>query len=179
MRGLPYGFNPNVAHATALDLALSTGSLVGGMLAVPISISSSMALRSYSLWNTDTASLRTASARLYVQDHDNPAVALTVADSLGNWSFTPTAASGRESSEVGIFLAPGTYWLAIVNSSTAQTFGIGRTVAPPDFAQMAGQFHALLSLSATSIDLNAGWTRFGNGPAVALNPYAPGSVGAF
>jgi hypothetical protein len=118
----------NLAAGSTAFGAVAAG--LGGALAVPIFLHAKMLLRSYSLWNADTANARAAEARLYVDDNASGTMAFVTGTDAA-WSFTPSAASLRTAAVSGapVTLGPGVYWLVIRNTSATQTFGIGHSTA--------------------------------------------------
>lgn len=120
--------SPNSASRT---LAASAGGNSGSIIA-PILVSGPMQLDGAVVYNTDTASARSAEWRLY-RDRDNDSTLYEVSGANGTWSFTPTVASARASTASGapVLIAPGIYWLVIRNTSGSQTFGVALGTAGP------------------------------------------------
>jgi len=159
----PFAFPEGSAGATMTNSSNSALEVVaagnGGAILVPFRLSSPMLLQSCFVFNTDTASLRTAEWRLYV-DRSNGATLDEVAGANGTWSFTPTVASERESAAASapVLLSAGLYWLVIRNTSTAQTFGVSLDVAAlfgPQYTRRYATQPALAStLTATNFTGN-------------------------
>lgn len=153
------GFRPDGTYTTAKNLSTNPGALV-----IPIFVPVPMIFTSIDLWNTDTASLRSAEWKLYRAIDNDGGTNTELAQwddginaAEGSWSFTPTVASKRNSpitgASDGVLLAPGLYWLAIRNTSVTQTFGIG-SVAAGTLAMNTGyEFSTLSAALDTTLDL--------------------------
>jgi hypothetical protein len=145
----PAGWADNMPFASAANLA-TVAAGVGGARITPIYVHAPMVLQGYTLMSTDTASLRTAEARLYRDIGTADLQFVTGSDAA--WSFTPSAASRRPAiTSVGsIYLRPGVYWLCLRNTSTARAFGLG-TEAAGSLMMSTGNFSnaAVAALGAT------------------------------
>jgi len=131
---VPFAFHGGAGVTNATDWSGAPVSLAavsggnGGAAIMPVVLTAPMRLISYNLWCTDTASARSAEARLYRDDGSTTLQFVTGSDA--SWSFTPSAAAARSaavSAGSGVLLRPGVYWLVIRNKSTTHTFGIGGT----------------------------------------------------
>jgi hypothetical protein len=128
---MPYVFANSWGNASASTdavalIAVTAG--LGGAIAVPVFVTSPMIVKSYTIRQGATASLRTAEARLY-RDNGTGSVA-SISGTDATWSFTPAAVDNRTANVSGTpLLYPGTYWLVVRNTSTSQTFSIRRNNA--------------------------------------------------
>lgn len=139
--------------------AVSAGN--GGAVAVQLFVHSTMYLEGYALFNGNTASLRTAEARLYLDNGDSTVDEVT--NSAAAWSFTPSAASLRRVSVTTgapVILSPGSYWIVLRNTSTSQTFALRRT-SPPTLALPDMRLHSGIAALGASLELDSGWTTGG------------------
>lgn len=149
---------------SALALAAS-----GGSLAMAIPVPSPMYMTTLRLWSTDTANLRTAEARLYLED--SAGVLREVPGATWTFSFTPTVASIRSATASGspVWLKSGTYFLVIRNTSATETFGVGH--AGVNAAQWMGFLGSVTQTGvgalASTIDIS-GWGGSGAHPAVVI-----------
>lgn len=128
----PIGFDPHVATGTQTNLAAVSSGKAGLML-VPFHLPAPMRIQSVSIRSSDTASARSCSCRIY---RDVGTGVLQSACTVSAFSFTPSAASDRTTNVTtpGTLLIPGTYWVAFLNSSASQTFGIRRMTAVTELA---------------------------------------------
>jgi hypothetical protein len=171
-RAYPPGNSNTAAYATAVNLAAVSGGN-GGCMLIPIELVAPMLLTKYTVRSTDTANLRTAEARLYYSDQNNSATADFVTGSDSTWSFTPTVASNRTGAAVSgspLLLPPGFYWLAIRNTSTAQTFGIGTTANT--MGEKSQETKTIAALGST-LDTVTGWSTGTAAPGVLLQGLMP------
>jgi hypothetical protein len=123
----PAGIFWSTPNSAASNLAaVSAGN--GGSIITGINLASNMLLQEFWLYCTDTATARTAEWALFA-DRRNIGGLLDrwSATAIGTFSFTPAAASWRSStpSSAPVLLAPGAYFIAVRNTSAAQTFGVG------------------------------------------------------
>lgn len=161
--GLPVGFSAAEAWSINVSLAaVSAGN--GGALRVFVEVKSPLYLQQIALFSGDTASARSAEARVYLEPTAGSATANFVTGTDATFSFTPTAVSKRSASVSGapVLLLPGAYWVVVRNTSTSQTFGIRRSSSATVFVSSDTASHTLAALGAT-LDLDTGWTSTGTG----------------
>lgn len=178
----PPGFSPNGgAFATALNLVAN-----GGTALIPIVVEAHMLADTLILRSTDTVNARSAEWSLYQEFLNNGNSAenslVQVSASLyGTFSFTPVAASTQTSqaSTPPVYLAPGIYWLALRNTSAAQTFGLGTTGAG-NFAPNMFQTKTLGTALGSTLDgVAATWTKTSAMPGVRLQGRVFGQTTVF
>lgn len=165
---LPVGLFLSGTVSTAITLAAVSGGN-GGALWVPIVVPAPMLLQQIGVWNLDTASARSAEARIYLDAGSATCSFVTGTDVA--WSFTPSAASSRTADVSGapVTLDPGMYLVVIRNTSATQVFSIGRssnstiTSGPGNYRTQA------IAALGSSQDMDTGWTsQTGGIPAVWL-----------
>lgn len=166
----PLGGGPTDLATTTLTLAAN-----GGSVAIPMHVPSYMWPASLTLRNTDTASARSAEWRLYVQPSERKVSAdntlVEIPDQNGTFSFTPGAASNRNSASVSgyVLISPGIYWLVVRNTHATNTFGLG-TEAAGTMALNIIQTKTLGSALGSTLDFVAAtWTKTTNLCGVRLN----------
>jgi hypothetical protein len=173
----PEGFDAlNALSSNATLAAVSAGN--GGALAIPINLAAPMYLKQYRMRSNDTASARTAEARLYVSRLDNSATCNFVTGSDATFSFTPGGAASSQSSGVvsgdPLLLAPGTYFLVVRNTSTSQTFTIGTTASSTlGVANMKTITAASVPALGSTLDLVTTWAGGAAIPGLMLWGYKP------
>lgn len=178
----PPGFNSFGGNfGTALALAAS-----GGTALIPIVVTAHMLADTLIIRNTDVATARSAEWSIYTQALNNGnagenTLAQVSASLYGTFSFTPGAASTQTSQATTppIYLPPGVYWLALRNTSGAQTFGLGTTAAG-GFAPNVFQTKTLVSALTTTLDaVAATWTKSTAMPGVRLQGRVFGQATVF
>lgn len=170
---LPYVFHGGTIAAdnTAMTLALVSGGN-GGAVALPMILAAPMVLQGYSLLGADTANARSCEMRLY-QDIGGTNSLAFVTGTDATLSFTPSAIVVRTASVSGapVTLWPGTYYLVIRNTSTAQTFGIRQMQPvgnwPAGTPSINRSLSTVAALGAT-IDTST-WTQNGGIVSARLN----------
>jgi len=124
----PVGSNPAGAWTSAVTVA------TGVVLTIPMHVTGQMFLRSVSIRELSTASARSWSWAVYVQDLNNGNAGENslrrVAASNAADTWTASAASTRTSAAASapVYLSPGIYWLAIRSDQGTQNISVG-TVA--------------------------------------------------
>lgn len=178
----PMGYDPQVATSTQSNLAAVSSSKAGVML-VPFALHAPLALQSITIRSSDTASARSAEARIYLDTGSRQLP--VVVGCATSWSFTPSAASDQTSNifTPGTVLMPGTYWLTIRNTSASQTFGIRRQ---PNVTELVGNIAYQdnvpnqVTLPADELDTSLlSFTGLQGAPAVRLNGRVLGVSVAF
>lgn len=172
----PPGFPMTDAFAgSAILAAVSSGN--AGAAYTPIVLTAPMFLKAYRLRSNDTASLRTAEARLYVSRLDNSATCDFVTGTDATWSFTPGAASNQASSDVSgapVLLAPGLYFLVLRNTSSSQTFALASSAAGTLAATSSRNITtASVAALGTTINLVTTWTGSSLVLAISMQGYRP------
>ena len=166
------GTNMDTVSTGNTALAAVSGGLAGAR-AIPILVTAPMWLKSYTIWNTDTASLRTADCDLFMDTGSNTFAEGLYGLGFASFSFTPSAASARTATLIGSRqpIMPGLYWFVIRNTSSTQTFGLGQ-VAAGSLAQNVARTTTTMANSWGTIDIS-GWTASTAQSLVRLN----GSIG--
>lgn len=155
-----FAYAAGLTHASTTTGGINldvVGGGLGGAKAIPVLLHNPMLLQQLTIWNTDTASARTAEWSLYVDSGD--ATFDLVTGATGTFSFTPGGAASLRSSAAAsapVFLSPGTYWLVIRNTSGAQTFGLG-LVAAGTMVVNASRTNTGIAALGSTIDISA-WT---------------------
>ena len=177
---LPPGAPLGLGYSTPLNLAAN-----GGTLVVPIMVIGHHLFDSLMVRSSDTGTARSAEWRLYRQRLNNGNAGENAVDQVtnaaGTYSFTPSAASNRNSQtgSAPIYLAPGMYLLAVRNTSATQTFGIG-TNASAGLVPNVMQTKTLAGALDTTLDIIAAtWTKTGAVPGVALMSRIGGDTAFF
>lgn len=186
---VPYAFacGAKAIDTTQLNLAIVAAG-IGDAIAVPFFLEGPMLLQSIAFIQGSTASLRTAEYRLYA-DNRTPGSAGAmdfVAGTDGTLSFTPAAVDIRVGtiSAAPVYLAPGTYWLVLRNTSTAQTFQIRVAAAGGTWATSTAlamyKFTNGTKVAAlgSTIDVTS-WADFVDHPAIRLQGRVMGETVAF
>ena len=133
----PMGIDASAASTTQTNLVAVSASKAG-ILLIPIALRAPMLLQSITVRSSDTASARSCEMGLYRDT--GSAILERVTGTDATLSFTPSAISDRTAnvSAPGTPLLPGTYWLAIRNTSASQTFGVRRTTT---YTELAGNLY--------------------------------------
>lgn len=178
----PPGFNSFGGNfGTALALAAN-----GGTALIPIVVTAHFLADTLILRSTDTATARSAEWSIYQQYLNNGnsgenALTQVSSNLYGTFSFTPVAASTQTSQATTppVYLAPGVYWLALRNTSAAQSFGLGTTGAG-SFAPNVFQTKTLSSALGSTVDaVAATWTKSTAMPGVRLQGRVFGQTTVF
>lgn len=175
----PIGGSPTLTTTTANALVAN-----GGTLAVPVLLTSPMALQSVSFWNTDAATARGPVEFALYRDTTNSANAIPlVTGAVGTLStWTPSVASLRTISVTSppVYLAAGAYWLLLKNNHATNTLGLGVSAAGT-MAQGVAQTKTLstAAFGATLDMVAATWTKIATLPGIRLNGRSFGQSIAF
>lgn len=128
----PVGYEPPDASANSTALAaVSSGK--AGINISPFYLPAPMRIQSVTIRNNDTASARSCEFGLYRDVGTATLQRVTGTD--GTLSFTPGGAASDRTGNVstpGTLLLPGTYWLAIRNTSGSQVFTMRRGTSAPE-----------------------------------------------
>lgn len=170
----PWGTTWVLTDGGAANLSAVSGGNAGELL-TPIIVPATMELHSVLVYCSDTATARSAEWGLY-RATSATQLDRVAADASGTFSFTPSAASWRESvAAADTIIPPGSYWVVIRNTSSTQTFGIGHgsgtgQTGAPGFASRVDS--SAPALGATITDLGVANTT--RSPMVALS----GNIGS-
>lgn len=156
--------NESLLTGSVSNLAIVSGGS-GGAFLVPVVLAGPMYAAEIVVWNTDTSLARTAEVAVYRAEGGSLANCTRLAS--GTLSFTPSAAAVRAATLSGgpVYLPPGGYLLAIRNTSTARTFGLGGTANSATPFPTLGVSGSSAAFSATFMDFSgfAGFTGSARG----------------
>jgi hypothetical protein len=176
----PFGYSAVDASSATTAFIVVTASL-GGALLQPVVVPSEMYLQSLTIRQGATSGAKTAEFALY---YDTGSTTLTrVTGTDGTFSFTPSAADDRTAniSVPGTLIRPGTYFVAIRNTSASQTFSIRRAV-PVEMVNTHSATNNTTGAAAlgSTLDYSAtGWSAQVGIYYVRLNGRAMGQSAAF
>lgn len=143
--------NPTLAYTSSRALAAVSATLAGAIL-MPVFSPTPFFPYDITIISNDTATARTAEARLYVDALGNAHGLTYVPNTACTFSFTPSAASVRSSSTITSagLLPAGWYYIALRNTSATQTFSIGTSAgsAALTFGNMGSLFLTTASIAA-------------------------------
>lgn len=141
-----YAYPPGLNNTTdlsgaPLSLAINSAGL-GGACMTFLTLTSVMESPEFVFYNTDASLARSAQLGLFKSGGGGGIVGALVA--TGTWSATPASAGVRTVAfDTPVDLAPGTYIIAIRNTSTARTCGVGGTSnGPTPFPALAASLAA-------------------------------------
>jgi hypothetical protein len=172
----PEGGGPLQTPTTARDLPTS-----GGAIQIPIVVPAHMHVPKLTIWNTDTANLRTAEWALYEMRTGWDVNGDKIVGVGGSFSFTPGVAFAQDSGISGggsAYLGPGVYMLVIRNTSATQTFGLGEQAAGT-IAPTTCKTKTLGSALGATLDLNTGWSGVSALPGVILRGRFPAAGASY
>jgi hypothetical protein len=177
------GFNQASTPTTVLTLPAYSNPNYG-VVACPIDVQGHMLLQSVSIRNLNTSTARSWSWSLYEQylnngnAGENTLARVAVSNAADAW--TPGAAGTRTSVASGapVYLAPGIYWLTIVNDHATSTFDLG-TVASGALAQNMAQTKPIPVPGATLDFVAATWTKITGIVGARLDGRVFGGAAAF
>lgn len=176
----PIGLSPNDTVTTALTLPA-----VGGLVMVPLVLSSAMLLQSLTVRNANTSTERTWAWALYVQTPNLGAAGenslVRVAASNGSETFTPSAASNRvlNAASPPVRLYPGCYWAIVQNLHATSAFDVGCSAAGT-MNNSTGRTETIAGALPDPFDSTTGtWPKIQTIPGIRLNGRVFGQTGAF
>ena len=124
----PFGiYDMSQPNSSSIALAHSVAGPLYSAVLVPFYLSAPMKIQSCMFYCTDTATARAATWRCFADYTNATATLPRLTGVYGTWAFTPTVATWQESNAAtpGTILGPGLIWLAIENTSAAQSLDIG------------------------------------------------------
>jgi hypothetical protein len=114
-------------NSSSIALAHSVAGPLYSAVLVPFLLSAPMKIQSCLFYCTDTATARAGTWRCFAEYVSGATTLTRLTGVYGTWAFTPAAAGWQESTAgtPGTILGPGLIWLAIENTSAAQSLEIG------------------------------------------------------
>lgn len=173
----PASWNPTLAYNVSTTLPAVSGTIL-----IPIQIMGPMLLQSVQILNNDVATQRTWRWDLYA-DVDNNANAIPrVATCSAAETFTPGAASVRTiaAANAPVYLAPGTYYLAIQNVHATSNFALGAMAVGGTFNPTTSKTKTTGGTNGATLDIIAAtWATAAGTQAVSLRGRAAGDTVAW
>jgi len=173
----PIGYTPANAYGVSSTLAAN-----GGTILIPIPLSGPMLLQAVTVLNNDVATQRTWRWDLYVDVDNNNNALNRIATCSAAETFTPGAASVRTiaAANAPVYLAPGTYYLAIQCTHATNNFLLGSTALGGNFTNTTAKTKTTTNPNGATLDIIAAtWTALNNTQAVAMRGRAAGDTVAW